>query len=746
MSAHRVTAVSDAVRRGIVSGVLLALPLVLSMQACGGDDGNGPPEPGWILVTPHTVGLTWIGETVQLAGEVIGKSGNPIAGASIASWTSSATGVCNVDGQGLVTAVGAGTCTVTARSDTDPVVTGEATVNVEPEPAALKWVVQPTAGTADEMLPMSRVCCQDAGGSTVTGDDATSVTVAIADNPGGGSLNGTTARTVSAGCAQFDDLSIDIEGDGYTLVASANGFSRKSAPFPVGANPTSVVVSCPAATIESLGATAQCTAEVRADGRVITGVALTWKSSPTSVCTVDDTGLVTSQGDGSCTVTATETVNDNFDSDVVTIQQTPTQLAFETQPSGGKAEGVLPTVTVCTHDALGSTVTSDNSTQLAVTIGTNPGGGTLSGTAARTATSGCADFTGLSIDVEGDGYTLVADDGNGLAAATSDAFKVARNVATVGVACPVSPLESIGATAQCEAEARSPAGRVIPDPDLAGDPLDTTWGPADPAAVCSVDNAGVVTALDNGSCTIPAEIDAVRGSDIVTVEQKAASLSIVSPELLILAIGEQTTLSVEAFDALDNPIDVPSIAVQCVPGGVVNAQGLDLTGSAAGVSDCVLTSGGAADTVRSAVVEQSGFAGVFTNDTELYRITASPDQNIQIELWMVRPSGGDGDLGSIQGSLSWDENTLTYVGSDIVASGWTWVPNETNAGTGELGFAAFTATGTANTFALARVTFTASGASGSASPLTLGISAAGDPLGADITSLLHSLSSRLNVE
>ncbi len=54
-----------------------------------------------------------------------------------------------------------------------------------------------------------------------TSDNSTSVAIAINNNPGSGTLSGTTPQTASSGIATFNDLSIDKTGDGYTLDATA---------------------------------------------------------------------------------------------------------------------------------------------------------------------------------------------------------------------------------------------------------------------------------------------------------------------------------------------------------------------------------------------------------------------------------------------------------------------------------------------------------------------------------------------
>jgi hypothetical protein len=63
----------------------------------------------------------------------------------------------------------------------------------------------------------------------------TPVTVSIQDNPGGGTLSGTTTVDSSKGVADFGNLQIDKAGAGYDLVASAPDFtaSAPSNPFKI---------------------------------------------------------------------------------------------------------------------------------------------------------------------------------------------------------------------------------------------------------------------------------------------------------------------------------------------------------------------------------------------------------------------------------------------------------------------------------------------------------------------------------
>jgi Tol biopolymer transport system component len=69
-----------------------------------------------------------------------------------------------------------------------------------------------------------KVEIQDAGGRRVTTDNSTLITLAVKDNPGGGSLGGpgATSITVINGVADFAGLSINKGGWGYTLEAKVS--------------------------------------------------------------------------------------------------------------------------------------------------------------------------------------------------------------------------------------------------------------------------------------------------------------------------------------------------------------------------------------------------------------------------------------------------------------------------------------------------------------------------------------------
>ena len=85
--------------------------------------------------------------------------------------------------------------------------------------------MQPSNATAGASIsPAIRVTALDAQGNQATGF-AGNLTLAIANNPGGGTLSGVTTVAAANGVAVFTGLSISLAGTGYTLQATATGAS-----------------------------------------------------------------------------------------------------------------------------------------------------------------------------------------------------------------------------------------------------------------------------------------------------------------------------------------------------------------------------------------------------------------------------------------------------------------------------------------------------------------------------------------
>ncbi len=116
------------------------------------------------------------------------------------------------------------------------------------DPGNLVFTGQPTMTTAGQPIPAVRVTVEKVNGDTIK-DFIGTVTVAIGTNPSGGTLSGTTTRTVVSGTATFSDLSINQPGTGYTLTATATSAEGEppspatSAPFDITAPPTEIAAN-----------------------------------------------------------------------------------------------------------------------------------------------------------------------------------------------------------------------------------------------------------------------------------------------------------------------------------------------------------------------------------------------------------------------------------------------------------------------------------------------------------------------
>jgi hypothetical protein len=155
-------------------------------------------------------------------------------------------------------------------------------------------------------------------------------------------------------------------------------------------------------------------------------------------------GISYSKAEGGIVLTATRTSGDALTAgDSAPFGVNPgaaTALVIRTQPTNAPAGSAIPgSLTVAVQDSLGNVVTSSTAS-ITVAIGTNPDGGTLSGTVTRNAASGVASFSDLSLDKVGNGYTLTVSS-TGLTGATSAAFNISPGV-TTKLAFTVQPTDT----------------------------------------------------------------------------------------------------------------------------------------------------------------------------------------------------------------------------------------------------------------------------------------------------------------
>ena len=282
---------------------------------------------------------------------------------------------------------------------------------------------------------------QDASGNAVS-QSGVVVTATIAT--GGGTLGGTlTATTVANGTATFTNLAITGTIGARTLTFAATGLtSATSSTITVSAGAASqlAITTQPSAAAQSSVAFGQQPViqlqdasgnEVRQSGVVVTasiatgggtlGGTLTASTNTSGVATFTNLAITGTIGIRTLTFTATG-LTSATSGNITVSAGAATQLAFTTQPPASDTALRTFGFTVTARDGGGNTATSFVGT-VTVAIGTNPAGGTLSGTLTQTAASGVATFSSISIDNIGTGYTLSAS-ATGLISGTSTAFNV----------------------------------------------------------------------------------------------------------------------------------------------------------------------------------------------------------------------------------------------------------------------------------------------------------------------------------
>src|SRR5437867_310154 len=115
--------------------------------------------------------------------------------------------------------------------------------------------------------------------------------------------------------------------------------------------------------------------------------------------------------------------------EAVTGPEKATRLLFTIQPTSTVAGlPITPAVQVTAHDARGNPAAGFTGT-VTVALGTNPAGGTLSGSTTVAAVAGIATFPALRVDKSGSGYALTAT-ASGLSGATSATFGITPGTPT----------------------------------------------------------------------------------------------------------------------------------------------------------------------------------------------------------------------------------------------------------------------------------------------------------------------------
>jgi len=328
-----------------------------------------------------------IGATTQATATALDANNNVLTGRTV-SWSSSNTAVATVDpSRGIVTGVAAGTASISATSGGK---TGATTVTVTTVQAA-------AVGSVTVALAMPSV---NVAGTTQATATVYDVNHNVIPNR---AVTWSSANTAVAMVNSTTGVVTGVGAGTASIVATASGISG-AAGITVGAPTVGKVATVSVSLVSpsiNVNTSTQATATTRdSSNNIITGVAVTWKSSNTAIATVNaSTGIVTGVAAGSATITAIS--SEKIGTASITIMSSgttsPASVASVSVSlnTGSIVVGATAQATATTRDSAnnvltGRTIAWSSSNTAVATVNASTGAitGMAVGNATITATSG----------------------------------------------------------------------------------------------------------------------------------------------------------------------------------------------------------------------------------------------------------------------------------------------------------------------------------------------------------------------
>src|SRR5437764_295607 len=269
-----------------------------------------------------------VGATIQLVATTIDSAGNVLTGRSV-NWASGNSGAASVDGNGLVTGMGAGAATITATSEGK---SGTASVTVSSIPVASVTVSPASASLTVGQTAQFSATARDANGNALAGRPVTWTSSEGARASGGASGRATGVAA----------------GGPVTMTATSEGQSG-AATVTVANAPVASVTVAPATASVATGQTVQLSATpTDGNGNPLTGRVITWASSDNTIASVNGSGLVTGvAAGGPVTITATSEGKSGTASITVRTASSgplpvfPGAMGFGTTTAAGRGGAIL---------------------------------------------------------------------------------------------------------------------------------------------------------------------------------------------------------------------------------------------------------------------------------------------------------------------------------------------------------------------------------------------------------------------
>ena len=418
------------------------------------------PEPSEIPVTDITVSSATLtvkeGESATISFTVSPSD----ASKDGITFTSSDTSVVTVDKNGVVTAVGPGTATITITSK-DGKVTATITVTVEAKTVAVTGIsldkTSITIGVGETQAIVANIEPSNATNKKVnwTSNDSSIASVDDEGNVTGKGVGNATIIATTADGGKKATCSVKVTSSSSTVAVTGIKLDKSSITIGVGESQTLV------ATIEPSNATNK---------------KVNWATNDSAIATVDDNGTVTGKGVGNATIIATTADGGKKATCSVKVTASSSPVAV----TGVTLDKSTLTMTVGEDVTLKATVKPDDATDKTVTWASD-----------KTSVATVDENGKVSAKAAGTAVITVT---------TKDGGKTAKCTVTVKAASVAVTGVSLDKTTLTLTEGESATLKATVKPDDASN-KQVTWS-SDKESVATVDENGKVTAKAAGTAVI----------------------------------------------------------------------------------------------------------------------------------------------------------------------------------------------------------------------------------------------------
>jgi uncharacterized protein YjdB len=515
-----------------------------------------------VAVTPNASDLV-VGQTTQLKAEPRDGSGQTLIGRTVV-WSTSAPNVASVSSTGLVTAISAGSATISATSEGK---SGTAAITVSPKPVSAV-VLSP-------------------GQATVVAGQTLQLTAQVTDEQGN-VLSGRpitfTSGTPAVATVSASGLVTGVAPGSATITATSEG-KTGTATVTVTPVPVASVVISPGEPTITVGQTLQLDVTVRgANNQELTGRSVFWSSGAPTVAPVSATGAVQAHAAGTAIIFAN--VEGVVGTATVTVRQVSVGSVVVTPPTSSVVVGGSVQLSASVRDASGAEL---------------PGRlvGWSSSDEAVAVVSSTGRVTALKVGTVT--ITASSEGKSGTATVTVTSAPVASVTVT-----PPSATVTVGQTVSLDAQTLDASGGVLTGRTV-------TWTTS-AAAVATVSPTGVVTGVATGTATITATSEGKSGTSTITVTAVPVASVSVSPPTLSLQVGQTGTLAATTRDASNNVLTGRAVTWSSSNTGVATvAPNGTVTAVAPGSATITATSEG-----------KSGTAAVTVTAVPVASVSVSP--------------------------------------------------------------------------------------------------------------------------